>query len=79
MAVNLKLRQGLKEYQEKLKKGLIEKPETLNPIEKAKQNPNSLRAAINAKCYNCCCFQKAEVKFCTAIDCPLHSVRPWQP
>ena len=79
MTVNLKLRQGAKEYRQKLKLGLIEKPKRLDPIEKAKQNPNSLRFAINAMCYDCCCFQKREVKYCTAVNCPLHQHRPWQP
>ena len=78
MAVNLKLRQGLKEYRQKLKMGLVEKSEPLDPIEKAKQNPKSLRFAINAKCFDCCCFQKPEVTFCTAKACPLYSLRPWQ-
>ena len=76
MPLNLKSEQGLKQYQENLKLGVVEK---VDPIEKAKQNPKSLRAAINAMCYDCCCNQKPEVKFCTAVDCPLHTLRPWQP
>jgi hypothetical protein len=28
-------------------------PERFDPIEKARRNPNSLRAAINAKCWDC--------------------------
>ncbi len=79
MTVNLKLRQGADEYRQKLKLGLVEKPKPLDPIEKAIQNPKSLRYAINAKCFDCCCFQKPDVRFCTAVDCPLHHLRPWQP
>jgi len=76
MTVNLKLKQAAEEYRQKLSLGLVEK---LDPIEKAKQNPRSLRFAVNAKCYDCCCHIRAEVKFCTAVDCPLHNLRPWQP
>jgi len=78
MAVNLKMQEGLKEYQDKLASGEIEKPEVLDPVEKAKQNPKSLRAAINAMCYDCCCFQRNEVRVCSSKNCPLHKLRPWQ-
>ena len=50
----------------------------LNPIEKAKVNPNSLRAGINAKCFDCCCDQYKEVTHCLVKDCPLLPLRPWQ-
>ena len=79
MTVKSKLKQGAEEYREKLKLGLIERPKPLDPIKKAKQNPKSLRSAINAKCFDCCCFQKPEVKYCTAVNCPLYNLRPWQP
>ena len=78
MVINLKLQQGLKEYNRKLAAGEIEKAEVLDPIEKAKQNPKSLRAAINAHCFQCSCYQRIEVTLCTAKDCPLHNLRPWQ-
>lgn len=41
----------LKEYQEKVKSGEIERTKALNPTEKAKLNPKSLRLAVNGKCY----------------------------
>ena len=69
---------ALKEYRRKVESGEIEKPKPMDPIEKAKANPKSLRAAINAKCFDCCCFQRGEVAKCTAVDCPLHHQRPWQ-
>ncbi len=78
MTVNLKLKQGAKEYRQKLSLGLVKTPKPVDPIEKSKQNPKSLRAAINAKCFDCCCFQKPEVKYCTAVDCSLHHLRPWK-
>jgi hypothetical protein len=75
MTVNLKLRQGAEEYRQKLKLGLVKK---LDPIEKAKQNPRSLRFAINAKCFDCSGFEKPEVTNCEMSDCFLHRHRPWQ-
>jgi hypothetical protein len=78
MTVNLKLQQGLKEYRQKLSLGLIEIPKKLDPIEKAKKNPKSLRFAINAKCFDCSGFERPEVKSCEFDDCPLHRHRPWQ-
>ena len=47
------LENGRTAYLEKLKSGEIEK---LDPIQKAKANPKSLRAAINAKCFECSCY-----------------------
>lgn len=38
----------------------------------------SLRAAINAKCIDCCCGQKAEVRRCQITACSLWEVRPYQ-
>ena len=78
MDKNQKLKEVREEYQRKLKAGEIERTIPLDPIEKAKQNPKSLRAAINSKCYDCCCFTKREVTLCTAKDCPLFTLRPWQ-
>lgn len=31
--------------------------------------------AIRAKCLDCCCWQKNEVKYCAVMDCPLHPYR----
>ncbi len=78
MTANLKSKQNLREYREKLKLGLIERPKQLNPIEKAKKNPNSLRFAVNAKCFDCSGFERPGVRDCEFADCPLHRLRPWQ-
>jgi len=68
----------LSEYRHKLKIGLVSPPERLDPIEKAKRNLKSLRLAVNAKCYDCTCGQRQEVKNCTASKCLLYSSMPWQ-
>ena len=38
----------------------------------------SLRAAVNAKCLDCMCWQANEVKLCPSMDCPLWSYRPYE-
>lgn len=63
-----------------------EKRVVLNPIERARKYPNSLRKAINAMCWSCCgagadgCKHTREtISLCTASDtCPLWSLRPYQ-
>ena len=56
----------------------------LNPIEKAKANPKSLRAAITAKCFECMgggedTGTRKLIRACTShATCPLHPVRPYQ-
>ena len=53
----------------------------LNPLEKAKQKPNSMRLAINAFCYECMGFAKSwrnDVRDCTAPNCPLFGFRPYK-
>ena len=52
--------------------------EVKSPAQKAQENPRSLRFAINAKCYDCVCDQKAEVTRCVMTDCSLWNLRPWQ-
>jgi|GEM_PF-2434240 len=54
-----------------------------SPIEKAGANPNSLRLAVNAMCFQCegCdadpCVQW-RIGNCNITDCPLYSVRPYR-
>jgi hypothetical protein len=68
----------LKEHQEKIRLGLIPEPKRLDPLEKAEQNPRSLRSAINARCYDCSGFVKVDVTDCDMPGCELFNVRPWQ-
>jgi hypothetical protein len=76
--MNNKAKEALKEYQRKLKAGEIEKPVRKTPVEKALENPKSLRFALNAKCWDCSGQNRAEVGRCTAKDCPLWHHRPWK-
>ena len=54
-----------------------------SPLVTAEKSPTSLRAAINAKCYDCE-GQNHDPKWqwrvgnCTIPSCPLYNVRPYQ-
>ena len=55
----------------------------LDPIEKAKRKPKSLRLAINAKCWDCVGGAsdpgpRGRIRDCTVTKCPLHPNRPYQ-
>lgn len=60
------------------------KPEILDPVEKAKRNPGSLKLAIRAHCYLCEGGDsdpgvRYRVGTCALEDkCPLWRHRPWQ-
>ena len=70
---------ALQEYREKVASGEIEVVR-LNPIEKAKNNPKSLRLAIDAMCFACMgkTGSTSDIRECTAKDCPLYPVRPYR-
>lgn len=57
--------------------------ERLDPIEKARRKPTSLRLAITAKCWDCQGGAsdpnpRGRIGSCEVTRCPLHPVRPWQ-
>lgn len=59
------------------------KVERLDPMEKARRKPTSLRLAITAKCWDCQGgasdpAPRARIGACELTRCPLHPVRPWQ-
>jgi len=54
-----------------------------DPIEKARENPSSLRLAINGKCWDCQGGDadpapRWRIGNCTIPDCPLYPVRPYR-
>lgn len=54
-----------------------------DPITKSRENPKSLRLAINGKCYDCQGGgfdpgTKEAIRECEAVDCTLNAVRPYQ-
>jgi hypothetical protein len=55
---------------------------TINPIQRARLKPKSLRLAVNAQCYDCI-YDKSDagtwrqqVEACPSINCPLYCLRP---
>lgn len=76
------MNEGLQEYRRKVAAGEVQIV-IKNPIEKALENPKSLRLAINAKCYDCEGRDadpkvKWRIGNCQCHDCPLYPVRPYQ-
>lgn len=70
----------LKELRES---GELKAPEYLDPMEKARRNPKSTRAAINAKCWDCVGAgadpsPRWVIGNCTSPGCPLYALRPHQ-
>ncbi len=54
-----------------------------DPIERAKRNPKSLRAAIDGKCWDCQGRNadpapRWRIGNCECADCTLYPVRPYQ-
>ena len=55
---------------------------TITPIQRARLNPNSLRQAINAQCYDCIYDRsdlgtwRQQVESCPSKNCPLYWHRP---
>jgi len=37
-----------------------------------------MKYAIRAKCWDCACGQKEEIKLCTITDCSLYNFRPYR-
>lgn len=73
-----KAQAALAEYREKVKSGVIIPTKALDPEEKAKANPTSMKYAIRAKCWDCACGQKEEIRLCTITDCSLYNFRPYK-
>ncbi len=68
------LEKGRKEYQRKVKAGMIER---LNPHQKAIAKPGSLRLAINGACFECVGGENwhNRVRYCNMFSCSLWAVR----
>ena len=80
------LMSGLAKAQEvmRLRREAGIKTEIKSPLEKAALRPDSLRLAINAKCYDCIGQDadpdwRGSIRNCVCNDCPLYSVRPYPP
>ena len=69
---------GLELYRQKLISGEVVKSHPLTPAEKALANPGSFKHAISAKCWDCTCHQREEIKLCPMTDCSLWNFRPYK-
>lgn len=63
--------------------GSNRKERIYDPLKRAKLNPKSLRAAVDAKCWECqgCDADPAprwRIGNCEIPNCPLYSIRPYQ-
>lgn len=80
--MNAKAKSALLEYRAKLASGEIQKPQRLNPYERALSKPKSMAYAIKAYCWQCVGADgtpnwQDEVRYCPVTKCALHHVRPY--
>ena len=61
-------------YAEKVRKGEVVR---LNPLERAKANPNSMRKAIDGNCFDCNGRENwiVRTKYCVIFDCSFWKLR----
>ena len=74
---------ALKEYQEKVKSGEIERTTPKNHLEKWEEDKKSLRKAVNAQCFACMGGVDGdnvigEIRKCSSKGCALFHVRPYK-
>lgn len=73
--MNENLTKAREEYLKKLKAGEVS---IKNPKDRWSENKKSLRASIDAFCFECIGESIPEIRECTAKNCPLYVVRPYQ-
>lgn len=81
--ISTKAVDALKEYQEKVKSGEIERTPQKTPLGKWQEDKKSLRKSCNAMCYQCMGGDmgdnvKKEIKDCSSPACALFEVRPYK-
>lgn len=69
---------ALQKYRERVQSGEIIRQKPLNPQERHLADPNSRAKAIAAKCWDCACEQRTEIKHCVMTDCALYNFRPYK-
>jgi hypothetical protein len=50
----------------------------MNPQERHLADPLSRAKAVHAKCWDCCVFQREEIRRCPMTDCALWDFRPYK-
>jgi hypothetical protein len=67
----------MSEIKEKQQNYILSKPMSVtNTYKKAYEG--SKANAVKAKCLDCTCDQREEIRDCEAFTCPLWEVRPYQ-
>lgn len=61
-----------------MKDRIAQIPKAYRAVYKKAMTGKSLRAAVNAFCLECVCWQRLEITNCTAKNCPLYNYRPYQ-
>ena len=67
----------MQEIKEKQESYIHSKPVTVKGVY-SKAYQGSKANAVKAKCLDCTCDQRDEIRNCEAFTCPLWSVRPYQ-
>ena len=67
-----------KDRQACLKQTREQFPKYVSNLEKVYYGKKSFIRAIKAKCLDCCCWQREEVRNCQSYACPLWNLRPFQ-
>ena len=67
----------MQETKEKQHKYAMSKPQSVTNVYLKAYN-GSKASAVKAKCLDCTCDQRDEIRNCEAVTCPLWSVRPYQ-
>lgn len=70
--------EALEIYRAKVRSGELEPATRRDPLEKHKDDPKSRAKAIAAKCWDCTCQQREEIRNCVMTDCPLYNFRPYK-
>lgn len=60
------------------KERLHDVPTTMRGIFRRAFGTGSKPAVFKAKCLDCCCYQRKEVRLCTVAGCPIWPWRPFQ-
>jgi hypothetical protein len=68
----------VKSRQEKIERCIAKIPASYRKTFLKAVSKSSMRAAVNAKCQDCCNWQLLEIRHCQAVTCPLWAYRPYQ-
>jgi hypothetical protein len=42
------------------------------------EDKQTRKSAMEAKCWDCCCQQREEIRLCSMLDCSLYAFRPYR-